>query len=74
MDPVVPKVTSPAGDTPKHPEWEYEILADLGADPGAKLNELGKEGWMLVTGTPFIFRRQKLDDQGLRSRVGFARD
>ena len=74
MDPVVPKVTPSTAEARKHAEWEYEILEDLGSDPRARLNELGMEGWMLVTASPYIFRRPRLDDQGLRSKVGFARD
>ena len=49
MDPVVPKVTPATGDARKHAEWEYEVLEDLGTDPRARLNELGQDGWMLVT-------------------------
>ncbi len=74
MDPVVPKVTPATGDARKHAEWEYEVLEDLGTDPRARLNELGLEGWMLVTASPYIFRRPRMDDQGLRTRVGFARE
>lgn len=55
--------------------WEYEYLEDLGTDPKARLNELGKEGWALVTANPFIFRRPaKTDESKLRGRVGFGRE
>ena len=67
--PMVPSV----GED-KVQKWEYELLQDLGDDPKAKLNELGQEGWMLVTGNPFIFRRPKpVEEPKTRGPVGFAR-
>lgn len=67
--PVVPTV----GEE-KMPKWEYEVLEDLGRDPKAKLNELGSEGWMLVTANPYVFRRPKLEEEAkTRGPVGFAR-
>jgi len=67
--PVVPTIANEK----KREEWEYEYLEDLGTDPKARLNELGKEGWALVTANPFIFRRPKLEEGKERPRVGFAR-
>lgn len=55
-------------------KWEYEILEELGSDPKAKLNELGAEGWMLVTAKPYVFRRPKPPEEAkTRGPVGFAR-
>lgn len=68
-----PLVPSIAGEEKKHQEWEYEYLEDLGTDPKRRLNELGKEGWGLISANPFIFRRPKLDEGKERPRVGFAR-
>lgn len=69
--PLVPEV---ADEKKTQQEWEYEYLQDLGSDPKARLNELGKDGWMLVSASPFIFRRPKLSDEGkIRGRVGFSR-
>lgn len=67
--PLVPKVAEESAL-----KWEYEILEDLGSDPKAKLNELGDEGWMLLTAKPYIFRRPKApEDAKIRGPVGFAR-
>lgn len=67
--PLVPTV----GDE-KVLKWEYEVLEDLGSDPKAKLNELGAEGWMLITAKPYVFRRPKPPEEGkTRGPVGFAR-
>ena len=69
--PLVPSI-SPEG---KEQEWEYEYLEDLGAEPKERLNELGKDGWALMTANPFIFRRpKKTDENKLKGRVGFARE
>ena len=60
-----------------NPEVEYEVL-DLGSEkPEAlkqRLNELGKDGWQLVSTTPsFIFRRlKKSEESKLKTRVGFG--
>ncbi len=71
--PVVPQV---GGDSrePKVPEWEYEVLQDLGKDMKDKLNELGKDGWILTATEPaFIFRRPKQHEpEKFRSPVGFG--
>jgi|GEM_PF-1072712 hypothetical protein len=72
VTPTVPTVTA---ETKPKQEWEYEVLEDLGSDPKAKLNELGKEGWTLVTANPFIFRRPLEKEEGkAKGRVGFARE
>ncbi|HEY9898830.1 MAG TPA: hypothetical protein V6D00_06575 [Pantanalinema sp.] len=69
--PLVPAV---ANESKTQQEWEYEYLEDLGSDPKGRLNELGKDGWMLVSAAPFIFRRPKLADESkTRGRVGFSR-
>lgn len=72
-DAGTPLVPSIAADEKKHQEWEYEYLEDLGTDPKARLNELGKEGWGLISANPFIFRRPKLEENKERPRVGFGR-
>ena len=67
-----PLVPSVADD--KVLKWEYEYLEDLGSDPKAKLNELGNDGWMLVTANPYVFRRPKPPEEPKnRGPVGFAR-
>jgi hypothetical protein len=67
-----PLVPSVADD--KVLKWEYEILEDLGSDPKAKLNELGNDGWMLITAKPYVFRRPKPPEEAkTRGPVGFAR-
>lgn len=67
--PLVPTVAED-----KTLKWEYEYLEDLGADPKAKLNDLGNEGWMLVSAKPYIFRRPKaVEESKIRGPVGFAR-
>lgn len=69
--PVVPAV---AADSKTQIEWEYEVVEDLGKDPKARLNELGKEGWALVTANPYIFRRPRNEDKKTRGPVGFMRE
>lgn len=60
-----------------NPEMEYEVL-ELGGCKGDtlkdKLNELGKDGWVLVSTEPaFIFRRIKKPEEAKKpSRVGFS--
>ncbi|HEY9721707.1 MAG TPA: hypothetical protein V6D47_06815 [Oscillatoriaceae cyanobacterium] len=58
-----------------NPEVEYEVLA-LSDDPKAlkaKLNEMGQDGWQLVSTTPaFIFRRMKRSEEKPKTRVGFS--
>lgn len=60
-----------------NPPMEYEVL-DLASLSGEtlkkKLNELGEEGWALLTTTPqYIFRRlKKTEDEKKKARVGFG--
>lgn len=68
-----PHVPAVAAAEPAQQEWEYEILEELGTDPKARLNELGKDGWALITAHPFIFRRPRKSDEKPRSPVGFGR-
>lgn len=59
-----------------NPEMEYEVLSLTGDDAAlkTKLNDLGKDGWVLVSTAPsFIFRRiKKTEDEKKKSRVGFS--
>lgn len=68
-----PHIPAVQAEAKTEQEWEYEVLEDLGADPKARLNELGKEGWALITAKPFIFRRPRRNEEKLRSPVGFGR-
>ena len=70
--PVVPQVGE--GKDAKTQEWEYEVLQDLGKDMKEKLNELGKDGWILTATEPaFIFRRPKPPEpEKFRGPVGFG--
>ncbi|MBM3267116.1 MAG: hypothetical protein FJZ01_05645 [Candidatus Sericytochromatia bacterium] len=71
--PVVPQVAGD-GKEPKVQEWEYEVLQDLGKDMKDKLNDLGKEGWLLTATEPaFIFRRPRQPEpEKFRGPVGFG--
>lgn len=60
-----------------NPEVEYDVLDLVSLAPEAlktRLNELGQEGWMLVSTSPsFIFRRLKKSEEGkTKARVGFS--
>lgn len=75
-----PMRKSPVVDSGKdrlNPEVEYEVLDLAGESPDAlktRLNDMGKEGWQLLTTTPsFIFRRmKKTEEEKKRARVGFS--
>lgn len=71
--PVVPQVAGDGKDT-KVQEWEYEVLQDPGKDMKDKLNELGRQGWLLTATEPaFIFRRPRHDEpESFRGPVGFG--
>jgi hypothetical protein len=75
------QVKAPIVDSGKsdrlNPEVEYEVLDLASEKPDAlknKLNDLGKEGWQLVSTTPsFIFRRIKVKEEAkLKKSVGFS--
>src|SRR5689334_9878157 len=68
-----PMVDSGKGDR-LNPPMEYKVVELGGADLEAKLNQLGEEGWALVSTTPsFIFRRMKKTEEGKKkARVGFG--
>lgn len=64
--PVVPSIEGT-------PEWEYEVIRELGSDLKDHLNALGKEGWVLVATEPaFIFRRPRSETKKSGARVGFS--
>jgi hypothetical protein len=74
-------VKAPSVDSGKtdrlNPPIEYEVLDldDLaGGELKKKLNEMGEEGWALLTTSPsFIFRRiKKTEDEKKKGRVGFG--
>ncbi|MDB5097006.1 MAG: hypothetical protein JWM80_1427 [Cyanobacteria bacterium RYN_339] len=69
-----PQVDSGKSDR-LNPPTEYKVL-DLAGEINleAKLNELGEEGWALVSTNPsFIFRRMKKSDEAKKkARVGFG--
>jgi hypothetical protein len=75
------KVKAPQVDSGKsdrlNPEVEYEVLDLASLAPDAlkdKLNDLGKDGWALVSTTPsFILRRIKVKEEvKLKKSVGFS--
>lgn len=71
-----PVVEAPKADK-LNPEVEYEVLDLTGTSGEAlktKLNELGKDGWVLVAAQPsYIFRRlKKAEEEKKRGRVGFS--
>ena len=70
--PHIPSVTG-GKETPVL-EWEYEVLDDTGKDLKGKLNDLGKDGWILVSTEPaFIFRRPKPPEvDKFQGPVGFG--
>ncbi len=51
------------------PKWEYTVKESYQVPLEAHLNEMGKEGWELVTTMPYlnsirlIFKRQYIEDQ-----------
>lgn len=72
-----PQVDSKSGEDRLNPPTEYDVmeLDNLGADAlKKKLNEMGDEGWALVSTSPyFIFRRMKKgEEKKPRARVGFG--
>ncbi|MBM3274875.1 MAG: hypothetical protein FJZ00_06965 [Candidatus Sericytochromatia bacterium] len=71
--PHIPQVAGESKE-PKVQEWEYEVLSDLGKDMKDKLNDLGKQGWILTATEPaFIFRRPRQQEpEKLPRAVGFG--
>ena len=72
-----PQVDSKSGEDRINPPTEYDVLdiGDLHPDALKKqLNEMGDEGWALVSTSPyFVFRRMKKpEDKKPRARVGFG--
>lgn len=74
---VKPPVVDSGKTDRLNPEVEYEVL-DLASQSGEalknKLNDMGKDGWQLVSTTPsFIFRRIKVKEEiKLKKSVGFS--
>lgn len=74
------KVRTPVVDSKAdrlNPEMEYDVLDLAGSKGDAlkdKLNEMGKDGWVLVSTEPaFIFRRVKKPEESKKpARVGFS--
>ena len=72
-----PVVSSKSAEERLNPPTEYDVLELSGLDPDAlkkRLNEMGEEGWALVSTNPaFIFRRmKKTEEKKAERRVGFG--
>jgi hypothetical protein len=75
--PPRPPVVDANSESKLNPPCEYEVLDLAGLASEAlkgRLNELGEEGWALVSTAPaFIFRRmKKVEEKKPRARVGFG--
>lgn len=72
-----PVVDSKSTEDRTNPPTEYDVMELGDLEPDAlkkKLNELGDEGWALVSTSPyFIFRRmKKQEEKKAKARVGFG--
>ena len=71
-----PSVDSGSKKDRLNPPTEYKVLelSESGGALEAKLNELGEDGWALVSASPqFIFRRmKKTEEEKKKARVGFG--